>query len=128
MRTPHPDSFDMSSPIDVMDEVSLAEQGTPNLGEVLRNSTYNYGVESVGNILAANPQLVGNIGPNFRGLGERATLTLLDGRRTSSGNLANMYPQIMIERTESPCPSIRALPSSSGNVDGSWLSSDSKPK
>jgi iron complex outermembrane receptor protein len=95
------DSFDMSSPIDVMDEVALQEQGTPNLGEVLRNSTYNYGVESVGNILAANPQLVGNIGPNFRGLGERATLTLLDGRRTSSGNLANMYPQIMIERTES---------------------------
>jgi outer membrane receptor protein involved in Fe transport len=95
------DSFDMTSPIDVMDEVTLQEQGTPNLGEVLRNSTYNQGVESVGNILAANPQLVGNIGPNFRGLGERATLTLLDGRRTSSGNLANMYPQIMIERTES---------------------------
>jgi len=95
------DSFDMSSPIDVMDEVSIQEQGSPNLGEILRNSTYNQGVESVGNILAANPQLVGNIGPNFRGLGERATLTLLDGRRTASGNLANMYPQLMIERTES---------------------------
>ncbi len=95
------DSFDMSSPLDVMNEYQLQEQGTPNLGEVLRNSTYNYGVESVGNILAAEPQTAGVQGANFRGLGERATLTLLDGRRTASANLANLYPQIMIERTES---------------------------
>ncbi|XOV88958.1 MAG: TonB-dependent receptor plug domain-containing protein [Pseudomonadota bacterium] len=93
------DSFDMSTPLDVMDEQELAEQGTPNLGEVLRNSTYNYGVESVGNILAANPQTPGFQFANFRGLGAGATLTLLDGRR-GSGNLANTYPQIMIQRTE----------------------------
>ncbi|MDZ7685980.1 MAG: TonB-dependent receptor [Gammaproteobacteria bacterium] len=94
------DSFDMSSPIDVMDEFEIAEQSTPNLGDILRNTTYNFGVESVGNILAANPQTPGNQQANFRGLGAGATLTLLDGRRVVQGNLANTYPQIMIERTE----------------------------
>jgi outer membrane receptor protein involved in Fe transport len=94
------DSFDMSTPLDVMDEQELAEQGTPNLGDVLRNSTYNFGVESVGNILAANPQTAGFQGANFRGLGVGATLTLLDGRRVITGNLANTYPQILIQRTE----------------------------
>lgn len=94
------DSFDMSSPIDVMDEFEIAEQSTPNLGDILRNTTYNFGVESVGNILAANPQTAGNQQANFRGLGAGATLTLLDGRRVVQGNLANTYPQIMIDRTE----------------------------
>ncbi len=98
------DSFDMSSPLDVMDEFEIAEQSTPNLGDILRNSTYNFGVESVGNILAANPQTPGVQQANFRGLGAGATLTLLNGRRTGFGvanNLANTYPQLMIERTES---------------------------
>jgi len=94
------DSFDMSSPVDIMDETKLAEQGTPNLGDVLRNSTYNSGVESVGNILAANPQTAGLQQANFRGLGAGATLTLLNGRRVVQSNLANTYPQIMIDRTE----------------------------
>lgn len=95
------DSFDMSTPLDVMDEFEISEQSTPNLGDILRNSTYNFGVESVGNILAANPQTPGNQQANFRGLGASATLTLLDGRRVVQGNLANTYPQIMIQRTES---------------------------
>jgi len=95
------DSFDSSTPVDVLDEVELAEQGTPNLGDVLRNTTYNFGVESVGNILAANPQTAGLQQANFRGLGARATLTLLDGKRVVQGNLANTYPQIMIDRVES---------------------------
>jgi iron complex outermembrane receptor protein len=95
------DSFDRSSPVEVMNEAKLVEQGTPNLGEVLRNSTYNQGVESVGNILSANPQGSGEQSANFRGLGERATLTLLNGRRTLTTNLANLYPQLMIQRTES---------------------------
>ena len=95
------DSFDLSSPVEVMNEAKLVEQGTPNLGEVLRNSTYNQGVESVGNILSANAQGAGEQSANFRGLGERATLTLLNGRRTLTTNLANLYPQLMIQRTES---------------------------
>lgn len=95
------DTFNTTTPVQVMTEASLLEQGTPNLGEVLRNSTFNYGVESVSNVLAANGQSAGLQGANFRGLGERATLTLLNGRRTLNTNLANLYPQIMIQRTDS---------------------------
>jgi iron complex outermembrane receptor protein len=95
------DTFNTTNPVQVMTEASLLEQGTPNLGEVLRNSTFNYGVESVSNVLAANGQSAGLQGANFRGLGERATLTLLNGRRTLNTNLANLYPQIMIQRTDS---------------------------
>ncbi len=95
------DSFDTASPIDIMDAADIAERGTPNLGEVVRNQTFNYGVFTVTNILAAAPQGGGSPAANFRGLGAGATLTLLDGRRTASSNLANLYPQIAIARTES---------------------------
>lgn len=95
------DTINVSTPVQVMNEEQLLEQGTPNLGEVLRNSTFNYGVESVSNILSAAAQSAGTQGANFRGLGTRATLTLLNGRRTLNTNLANLYPQIMIERTDS---------------------------
>lgn len=95
------DTVNTTTPLQTMTEQSLIEQGTPNLGEVLRNSTFNYGVESVSNVLAANGQSAGVQGANFRGLGERATLTLLNGRRTLNTNLANLYPQIMIQRTDS---------------------------
>jgi iron complex outermembrane receptor protein len=95
------DTVNTTTPVQTMTEQSLIEQGTPNLGEVLRNSTFNYGVESVTNIVAANGQSAGLQGANFRGLGERATLTLINGRRTLNTNLSNLYPQIMIQRTDS---------------------------
>ena len=95
------DTFNTTTPVQVMDEAQLLEQGTPNLGEVLRNSTFNYGVQSVSNILTAAAGSAGTQGANFRGLGTRATLTLLNGRRTLNTNLANLYPQIMIQRTDS---------------------------
>ena len=95
------DTINVTTPVQVMTEEDLLEQGTPNLGEVLRNSTFNYGVQSVTNILTAAASSAGTQGANFRGLGTRATLTLLNGRRTLNTNLANLYPQIMIERTDS---------------------------
>jgi iron complex outermembrane recepter protein len=95
------DSFDLPTPIDVLDQADIAEKGTPNLGEIIRNSPYNYGVGTVTNILAAAPSSGAVPAANFRGLGETATLTLLDGRRTLTQNLANLYPQILISRVES---------------------------
>jgi iron complex outermembrane receptor protein len=98
------DNFETASPIHVMDARTIEQQGTPVLGEILRNSTFNYGVESVTNILAANPQGGASASANFRGLGENATLTLLDGKRTIRGgagtSLTNLYPQILISRVE----------------------------
>jgi len=107
------DSFDTASPVDVMTTAQIEEQGTPNLGEILRNSTYNYGVESVTNILAANPQGGATPAANFRGLGTTATLTLLDGRRVPPGadgtSLSNLYPQIMVARVEALTDGAAAL-------------------
>ncbi len=60
------DTVNTTTPIQTMTEQSLIEQGTPNLGEVLRNSTFNYGVESVTNIVAANGQSAGLQGANFK--------------------------------------------------------------
>jgi iron complex outermembrane recepter protein len=94
------DSFDTASPIDVIDSLDIAERGTPNIGEIIRNTTYNYGVASVTNILAAAPQGGASPSSNLRGLGSGATLTLMDGRRSTSQNLAAMYPQIAVTRIE----------------------------
>ncbi len=103
------DSFDTASPIDIMDSMDIAERGTPNLGEVIRNQTYNQGTFTVTNILANAPQGGATPEANFRGLGSGATLTLLDGRRTASQNLSNLYPQIAIQRVESITDGAAAL-------------------
>ncbi|MDT8427569.1 MAG: TonB-dependent receptor [Pseudomonadales bacterium] len=94
------DNFDTVSPVDTIDAQNIAEQGSPNIGEIIRNTTFNYGVASVTNILGSTAQ--GGTAPNanLRGLGANATLTVLDGRRTVSQNLSNLYPQIAVARIE----------------------------
>lgn len=94
------DNFDTVSPVDTIDSDSISEQGTPNIGEVIRNTTFNYGVASVTNILAATAQGGASPSANLRGLGSGATLTVIDGRRSTSQNLSNLYPQIAVQRIE----------------------------
>jgi iron complex outermembrane receptor protein len=94
------DNFDTVSPVDTITAANIAEQGTPNIGEIIRNTTFNYGVASVTNILGATAQGGTSPNANLRGLGAGATLTVLDGRRTVSQNLSNLYPQIAVERIE----------------------------
>ncbi len=99
------DSFDTATPVDVLDMSAISEQGVTNLGEAVRNQSFSYGVDTVSNVLG---QVLG--GTNFQdgvssnanlyGLGENATLTLMNGRRTESRNLQTMYPNIMVERIE----------------------------
>jgi iron complex outermembrane recepter protein len=78
----------------------ISERGTPNIGEIIRNTTFNYGVGSVTNILHATPSSGNAPASNLRGLGSGSTLTLMDGRRSTSQNLSVMYPQIAIARIE----------------------------
>jgi iron complex outermembrane recepter protein len=94
------DSFDTASPVDVIDAADIEERGTPNIGEIIRNTTFNYGVGTVTNILHATPATGNAPTANLRGLGAESTLTLMDGRRSTSQNLAAMYPQIAIQRLE----------------------------
>ncbi|MEX1236660.1 MAG: TonB-dependent receptor plug domain-containing protein, partial [Pseudomonadales bacterium] len=94
------DSFDSSSPLTVVDQTQIAENATPNLGEVLVNQTFNYGTDFQANTYAARAQ-GGNVSAaNLRGLGTGATLDLVDGKRSIYGNLNSSVPQIAIERID----------------------------
>ncbi len=94
------DSFDSPSPLTVVGQEQIANNASPNLGEVLVNQTFNYGTDFQTNTYAARPQVGSTSSANLRGLGERATLNLLDGKRGASTNLNNALPQIAIERID----------------------------
>jgi outer membrane receptor protein involved in Fe transport len=94
------DSFDSSVPLTVVDQTDIEAKATPNLGEVLATQTFNYGTDFQTNTYAARGQGGVNSQANLRGLGPRATLNLIDGRRSSQGNLNNALPQIAIQRID----------------------------
>ena len=104
------DSFDSASPLTVVDQESIANNATPNLGEILVSQTFNYGSDFQTNTYAARGQGGVSTAANLRGLGSGATLNLVNGKRHVSGygnagvlsrsNLANALPQVAIERIE----------------------------
>lgn len=101
------DSFDSSSPLTVIDSEAITNNATPNLGELLSDQTFNYGSDFQTNTYAARGQGGTTTTANLRGLGARATLNLIDGKRmnyapnaSSAGNLNNAIPQIAIERID----------------------------
>jgi iron complex outermembrane receptor protein len=98
------DDFDLPSPIDIISASDIEEQGSVHLGDVIRNLTYNYGTATIENITSGTPQIADVSFANLRGLGGRATLNLMDGRRalTRDGNtnINDTYPQIVIDRIE----------------------------
>ena len=94
------DNFDLPSPIDTIGELDLQLSGTPDVGDVIFDQTYQIGVNANTNtseIGGADGQGQGegwnqsvnrSDGPqggetyaNLRGVGTRATMTLMDGHR-----------------------------------------------
>ncbi|MEQ8860280.1 MAG: TonB-dependent receptor [Pseudomonadales bacterium] len=101
------DSFDSSSPLTVIDSEAISANATPNLGEVLVAQTFNYGSDYQTNTYAARGQGGTTTTANLRGLGFRATLSLVDGKRlnfapnaSAGANLNNAIPQVAIERID----------------------------
>ncbi len=101
------DSFDSSSPLTVIDSEAISNNATPNLGELMADQTFNYGSDFQTNTYAARGQGGTTTTANLRGLGARATLNLIDGKRmnyapnaSAAGNLNNAIPQIAIERID----------------------------
>ena len=94
------DNFDSASPLQVLDDVDIQAEATPALGEIVANQTFNYGTDVfASHYSVTNPE--GNrSSANFRGLGEGATLALLDGKRVTDSNLNNLIPQIAIARID----------------------------
>jgi outer membrane receptor for ferrienterochelin and colicin len=84
----------------VVDSEEISDNATPNLGEVLVNQTFNYGSDFQTNTYAARSQVGTTTAANLRGLGERATLNLLDGKRGVGTNLNSTLPQIAIDRID----------------------------
>lgn len=101
------DSFDSSSPLTVIDSTDISNNATPNLGELMADQTFNYGSDFQTNTYAARGQGGTTTTANLRGLGARATLNLIDGKRmnyapnaSAAGNLNNAIPQIAIQRID----------------------------
>ena len=84
------DNFDLPSPMKLINQDELKAEATPALGEVIGNQTFSYGTDMFANLYTANGQTGSFTAANFRGLGTRATLNLIDGKRVLNNNL-NAY-------------------------------------
>ena len=123
-------SFDIPSPTTVIDEVDLEFAATTDLGDVIFDQTYQVGVNAnaapfefgAGDDQGAT-QLQGvEVFPNLRGLGARATMTMMDGHRVptnvtgysfwtrrAGADVSNLYPEIAIARVETILDGASAL-------------------
>lgn len=121
-------NFDLPSPRDVVDSVDLQLAGTSDLGEVVFNQTFQIGVNANSAPIEFNSaddqefQQGSETWANLRGLGTRATLTMMDGHRVpanvngygsrtrrAGADLNNLYPNIAIGRMETILDGASAL-------------------
>ena len=134
-------NFDLPSPMDVIGEIDMELAGTPDLGDVIFDQTYQIGVNANTNtseIGGADGQGSGEgwnqsvnrpDGPqggetyaNLRGVGTRATMTLMDGHRVptnvngygpdtrrTGADLTNLYPNIAVQRIDNILDGASAL-------------------
>jgi iron complex outermembrane recepter protein len=99
------DSFDTPSPLQIIDAFDIEASGTTNLADVIFNMPQNFGTEvlgvGTGGRGVGGPSDQGGVGlPNLRGLGPRATMSLMDGHRVVFGDSNFIYPRIAIQRIE----------------------------
>ncbi len=102
-------NFDTPTPLNIVDQADILEQGSPNITDVIRQQTFNYGTDFQANRAANTNQGGSNTAANLRGLGEAATLTLLNGKRSVTGDITRMYPLIAIQRIETLLDGAAAL-------------------
>lgn len=86
-----------ASPLTQLSADDLEAQGTVNMGQVVQNLTFNNGT-AVTNSIQGPTSTTSNF--NLRGLGPRATLTLIDGKRVASDNVQTMLPGSALQRIE----------------------------
>ena len=122
------DNFDLPSPTAVLTEVDLELAGTPDLGDIIYDQTFQVGVNAYsapfefGGGDDQNWQQGGEVWANLRGLGTRATMTMMDGHRVPANvtgyswwtrragtDLTNLYPGIAIGRVDTILDGASAL-------------------
>lgn len=86
-----------ASPVTQITSEDIEAQGTLNMAQIVQNMTFNNGTGVTNSIQGVTSRTAGF---NLRGLGERATLELIDGMRTSTDNIQRMMPTIAIERMD----------------------------
>ena len=75
--------FAASAPVEVLDRAQLERSGATNLADVVQNLTTSQGSGSQGNVTGNGVPSSGIVTVNLRGLGEGATLVLINGRRVN---------------------------------------------
>lgn len=86
-----------ASPLTQLSAEDLEAQGTVNMAQVIQNMTFNNGTAVTNSIQGVTS---GTSNFNLRGLGPRATLTLIDGKRVASDNVQTMLPASALQRVE----------------------------
>lgn len=92
------EGFRAASPITQITADDLAAEGTPNMGDVVANLSFNQGSSVTQNSLTGASSTATSI--NLRGLGSGATLNLVDGMRVIGTNVNTFLPQIAIQRLD----------------------------
>lgn len=91
------EGFIAASPVTTLSAEDLSVQGTVNMGEIVKNTTFNLGTGIANTTQGTSDN---NASFNLRGLGSSATLTLMDGKRVPTENVQVMIPTIAIQRLE----------------------------
>ncbi len=92
------EGFRAASPVTQLSAEDLATQGTPNMGDVIHNLSFNQGSTVTQNSLTGASSTATSI--NLRGLGAGATLNLVDGMRVIGTNVNTFLPQIAVQRLD----------------------------
>ena len=92
------EGFRSASPLTQISLEDIAAEGTPNMGDIVHNLSFNQGSSISSNITPGSGASETAI--NIRGLGAGATLDLVDGKRVIDGNVNQMLPQIAIQRLD----------------------------
>lgn len=88
-----------ASPITSLTADDITDQGTLNMAQIVQNMTFNNG-SGVTNSIQASGASSNSAAFNLRGLGERATLQLIDGKRVTNTNVQWLLPAIAIQQLD----------------------------
>ena len=91
------EGFDAASPVTSFTAEDIEAEGTINMAQIVQNLTFNNGTGTTNSIQGSTNQIANF---NLRGLGSRATLTLMDGKRVVQSNVQQLLPTMAIQRMD----------------------------
>lgn len=86
-----------ASPVVTYSAEDIEAQGTIDMSQVVQNLTFNNGTSVSNSIQGVTNQIASF---NLRGLGERATLPLIDGKRVPTLNVQQLLPTMALARMD----------------------------